>query len=479
MSRPNIVFILADDLGWRDLGCQGSSFYESPVIDRLCGEGMRFTNAYAACPVCSPTRASILTGKYPARLRLTNYIDWKKQTHPLKGRVIDAPYIDHLPLTEASLARALGGHGYATWHVGKWHLGYADTYPERHGFETNVGGCEWGMPINGYFAPWGIPNLPGDDIPAGKHLDDHLTDCAVDLIRGAARNRPFFLNLWYYGVHTPLQALPEEIARFARKATEMGLERDEDAFEARDRYPYEQRCSERVRHRVVQSNPVFAAMIRNLDRNVGRVLSALEEAGLASDTLVVFHSDNGGLSSGRMPPTCHAPLASGKGWMREGGVRVPLIVRWPGTVRPGTVGSEPVTSPDFYPTLLEAAGLPPAPGQHVDGRSFLAALRGEPFERGPIFWHYPHYSNCGGRPGCAVRLGSHSLVRDFDSGRTDLFDLERDIGQARDLTGELPESSSELEALLDAWLADVGALFPAPNPDWPPRGQAPGCGPEV
>ena len=466
-TPPNVLFILIDDMGWRDLSCYGSTFYESPNIDRLFAEGMHFTDAYAACPVCSPTRASIMTGRYPARVGVTNYIDWQKKRHPLRGRVIDAPYIDHLPRSERSLAAALKDGGYAAWHVGKWHLGYADSYPEKHGFDVNIGGCEWGMPIHGHFSPWGLPNLPDENVPENTYLDDYLTDRAVDLLRNRDPGQPFYLNLSYYAVHAPVDAKEEDIQYFREKASRLGLDKAENVFREGDFHPYERSRDKRVVHRCIQSNPAFAAMVLNLDRNIGRVLEALSETGAADDTMIVFTSDNGGLStSGKAPPTCNAPLAFGKGWVEEGGVREPLIVRWPGVVSAGSVCREPVTSPDFYPTILEACGRPLEPAQHVDGKSFMPALRGEPFERGPIFWHYPHYSNCGGHPGCSVRRGAYKLIEFFEDGHLELYDLCNDVGETKNLAGERPAIRDELLALLHEWQDDVGAVQMAPNPDW-------------
>ncbi|NQU10442.1 sulfatase-like hydrolase/transferase, partial [bacterium] len=320
MPPPNILFILIDDMGWRDLGCYGSTFYETPVIDRLAADGMLFTDAYAACPVCSPTRASLLTGKYPANVGVTDWIDWGLRNHPARGRLIDAPYIDHLPATEHTLAAALGAGGYQTWHVGKWHLGGPDYYPEAHGFAVNVGGNEWGCPCGptGYFAPWALPNLPGDDLPPGTFLDDHLTNRAIELIRRRDPARPFFLNLWYYLVHTPIQAAAALIEKYQRKSTELGLDRLEP-FREGEPFPTEHKAHLRVLRRLVQSDPVYAAMIETLDRNVARVLDTLREAGIDRDTIVIFTSDNGGLSTAEGSPTCNAPLAEGKGWMYEGG----------------------------------------------------------------------------------------------------------------------------------------------------------------
>ena len=463
-GRPNILFILADDLGWRDLGCYGSSFHETPHLDRLAGQGMVFTDAYAACPVCSPTRASILTGRYPARVGVTDFIDWGGRTHPLKGRLVDAPYIRHLPLEEKSLASALGAGGYAPWHVGKWHLGGEEFYPQRHGFEVNVGGCMIGGPWKGYFAPWQLPGL--EEGPDGAYLDDHLTNRAVELIRRGGGGRPFFLNMCFYLVHTPLAAPGHLVEKYRRKAGALGLD-SKEALKAGEFYPFERRRDKRIVRRLFQSNPVYAAMVEAMDRNVGRLLHALEETGQAENTIVVFTSDNGGLSTTDQAPTCNAPLLEGKGWTYEGGTRVPLLVRWPGRVRPGARCAAPVTSPDFYPTLLAAAGLPALPGQRCDGANLVPLLEGGPaLDREAIFWHYPHYGNCGGTPACAVRSGDWKLIEFFEDDRVELYQLRDDPGEGRNLAGSEPATAERLRGLLHAWLDDCSARIPEVNPNW-------------
>jgi arylsulfatase A-like enzyme len=465
MSLPNIVFILIDDLGWRDLSCYGSPFYETPNLDRLAGDGMRFTDAYAACPVCSPTRASILTGKYPAAVGVTNYINARHREYPDRGRLIDAPYIDHLPLGETSLAAVLRDGGYRTWHVGKWHLGGPDTYPDRHGFDVNVAGCGWGMPVHGYFSPWRIPTL--DDGPDGEYLTDRLTDEAVRLIR-ENDGRPFFLNLWYYSVHIPIQAKPDKVARFEEKVRQMGLDKAK-TFEEGDFFPVEHKKDKRIVRRLVQSDPDYAAMIQSLDENIGRVLAAIEEEGQADNTLIIFTSDNGGLATAEGSPTCNAPLAEGKGWMYDGGTREPLIVTWPGVVPRGSMCENPVTSPDFYPTLLGGGGLGRRPGQHSDGVSFLPLLEGaETFDRGPIFWHYPHYGNQGGTPGSSVRYGDYKLIEFFEDGRVELYNLREDVGEENDLAEADPRRATELRDMLAAWREQVQAKVPQPNPEYVP-----------
>ena len=460
MNRPNFIFVLVDDLGWRDLGCCGSEFYETPHLDRLASEGMRFTDAYAACPVCSPTRASIMSGKYPATVGVTNFIGGHT-----RGKLIDAPYVDHLPLAEKSVAQALSDGGYQTWHVGKWHLGGRPYYPDNHGFDVNVGGCHWGMVKRGYFSPWGCETLA--DGPEGEYLTDRLTDEAIRLIE-RSDGRPFFLNLAYYAVHIPIQAKPEYVERFREKAVRMGLDRVE-AFEEGELFPCEHKRDQHVQRRVVQSDPMYAAMVQSVDENVGRLLAAVEAVGQGDNTVVVFTSDNGGLATAEGSPTSNRPLSEGKGWMYEGGTREPLLVKCPGVTQPGSTCSVPVTSPDFYPTMLELAGLDPLPEQHCDGVSIAPLLRGaDRLDREAIYWHYPHYGNQGGTPGCSVRCGDYKLIEFFEDGRLELYHLRDDIGETHNLAAERPDLAKELHGRLVAWRERVGGRTPERNPDHVP-----------
>ena len=467
-SQPNIVFILIDDMGWTDLSCCGSEYYETPRIDSLCADGMRFTDAYAACPVCSPTRASLLTGKYPATVGITDWIHWGDARPAPRGRVVDVPYLRNLPRSEISLATALREGGYDTWHVGKWHLGGEGHLPQDHGFDVNVGGCHMGSPgRGGYFSPWTIEPLADVDVAPGTYLTDYLTDRAVDLIDNVG-DTPFFLNLSYYSVHTPIQAKEDRIARYADKAKTLGLDRFETFIDG-EYFPCEHKKEQRVRRRLLHSDPVYAAMIDCLDENIGRVLDALERNGKAQDTIVVFTSDNGGLATSEGSPTCNAPLAEGKGWMYEGGTREPLFVRWPKHIAGGRDCSVPVTSPDFYPTLLEAAGLPLRPQQHVDGTSILPLLRGTgSVDREAIFWHYPHYGNQGGTPGSSVRHGDWKLIEFFEDGRQELYNLADDISEDKNLAAAHPDIIRDLHERLATWRKSVEAKIPETNFDWEP-----------
>ena len=463
MTQPNFIFILIDDLGWRDLACFGSEFYETPNLDRLASEGMTFTDAYAACPVCSPTRASLLTGKYPATVGVTDWIDWGKRTHPAKGKLVDVPYVDHLPLKEKTVASALKEGGYNVWHVGKWHLGGEDYYPPHHGFDINLGGCVWGSPYNGYFSPYDIPGF--ENGPEGEYLTDRLTDEAIRLIE-KEDDKPFFLNMWYYTVHTPIQAKTVHIEKFERKAKKLGIDQV-DPFEVGEPFPTEHKKHLNVTRRKLQSNPVYAAMVYALDENIGRLLDALDRTGKAENTVVIFTSDNGGLATAEGSPTCNAPLSEGKGWMYEGGTREPLIVRWPGVVGASTTCQVPVTSPDFYPTFLDIAGLPPKPEQHVDGVSLLPLLKGaESHEREAIFWHYPHYGNQGGTPGSSIRAGDYKLIHFFEEDRVELYNLRKDISEEKNLVGEMPDMAKQMKAQLAEWRERIEAKIPQPNPEY-------------
>ncbi len=450
-ARPNLVFILADDLGWRDLGCYGSTFYETPNLDRLAAKGMRFTDAYAACSVCSPTRASILTGKYPARLHLT---DWLPGRPDRPDQKLNRPVIlPHLPLEEVTIAEALKDAGYRTAFIGKWHLGGPGFYPDQQGFERNLGGCELGHPPS-YFSPYRIPTLP--DGPKGEYLTDRLTGEALKFIE-ANRDRPFLLYLAHYAVHNPQQAKADLIGKYRAKVAKLPPA-SEPEFRPEGRHQTRQ----------IQNQPVYAAMVQSLDESVGRVLDKLAALGLEENTIVVFTSDNGGLSTAEGSPTANAPLRAGKGWSYEGGVREPLLVRWPGVTPPGSVCRAPVMSTDYYPTLLEMARLPLRPRQHRDGVSLVPLLQGGTLPERPLFWHYPHYSNQGGGPSGAIRLGDFKLIEWFEDMRVELFNLQDDLGEQHDLAARMPEKVAALRQQLHDWRRRVAAQMPTPNPNYRP-----------
>lgn len=469
--RPNILLIVIDDLGWADLGCYGSDFYETPNLDRLAARGVRFTDAYAACPVCSPTRASLQTGRYPARVGITNFIPGNAW-----GKLMGVPFFDALPRGEVTLAQALAPAGYRRYHVGKWHLGGDGHGPEDFGYEVNVGGGHMGAPSS-YFSPYRIPTLR--DGPDGEYLTDRLTDEALSLTRkhsegGEQTDAPFLMHLAHYAVHTPIQSPPELVEKYRRKTEAMGRD-PADALVEGEAFPCLHKRGQRVTRRVVQSDPAYAAMVENLDTNLGRLFDGLENQGLADDTLILFTSDNGGLSTAEGSPTCNAPLREGKGWMNDGGNRVCLIASPPESRRPesrppesspagGTTCVLAVTSPDVFSTVLDAAGVEPDTNIEIDGRSFLGVLQGETLEERPIFWHYPHYSNQGGTPTCAVRHGDHKLIEYFEDGRLELFDVRRDPGEHHELSAEQPERVRQLHDQLVAWRKNIEAKIPEVNP---------------
>ncbi len=460
MNKPNFVFILIDDMGWRDIGCYGSPFYETPNLDKFAQEGMRFTDAYASCPVCSPTRASILTGKYPATVGITNYIPGNE-----RGKLIGAPYLHYLPFEEKTIADALKDAGYRTYHVGKWHLGEEPHTPENHGFDVNVAGSHWGHPRRGYFSPYEMPCL--EDGSTGEYLTDRLTDEAIRLLE-ANGDEPFFLYLPYYAVHTPIQVPEKYIPKYEQKARMLGLDKQQE-FEEGPAFPSEHKKHLRIKRRLLQSDPKYAGMVQNLDENLGRLLQTLEGLGICENTVVFFTSDNGGLTTSEGSPTCNAPLSEGKGWMYEGGTREPLLVRWPGVITPDSTCTVPVTSTDFYPTMLEMAGLDLMPEQHCDGVSLMPLLTGAgTLEREAIFWHYPHYGNQGGTPGCSVRCGDYKLIEFFEDNRLELYNLREDVSEGHNLAQDLPAITEKLHAMLIEWRESVAARIPERNPDYKP-----------
>jgi len=452
--KLNFVFFLIDDMGWKDLGCYGSTFHETPNIDRLASEGMRFTDAYAACPVCSPTRASIMAGKYPARLGITQWIGGPNEP---------TPYRHYLPLEEATIAEVLKEAGYATGFVGKWHLAppgqdnVADFYPDRQGFDVNIGGDSSGSPPT-YLWPYEKNKRRLDMLPAGgqegEYLTDRLTDESLKFLE-ANKERPFLLYLSHYAVHMPIEAKPELADKYRAKADKLSETEGPKFVTMYGRYTTRQ----------AQDNPVYAGMVQSVDESVGRVLKKLEELGVTDDTAIIFMSDNGGLSTlPRDAPTCNLPLRAGKGWLYEGGIREPMIIKWPGVVRPGSVCSEPVTSTDFYPTMLQMAGLPLKPEQHVDGVSLVPLLSGKgKLKRAAVYWHYPHYHGSGSKPSGAVRAGDYKLIEWYENNGVELYNLKDDIGEQNNLAARMPQKAAELQGLLHKWLKQVNATVPTPE----------------
>lgn len=453
-EKLNVIFILADDLGHQDVRFNNpESFYETPNLDGLAATGMVFTDFYAASPVCSPTRASIMTGKSPARTGTTNYFTGQRA-----GKFEPADYENEMAASEFTLAEAFKEGGYRTGHVGKWHLGGAGALPTDQGFDVNRGGGDNGHPRS-HFAPYkNVENL--DPGPEGEYLTSRLAEEAIHFIEESNKaNQPFFLNLSFYAVHTPLQAPQDLVDKYTKKAAKLGREGEEGRFDPGKERQVWPDVAEPRNVRIRQDHPVYAAMVESMDSAVGRVLSALDQLNLRDQTLVVFTSDNGGLSTDEGLPTSNLPYRGGKGWIYEGGLRVPLIVRWPGVTAGGTQCNVAAVTTDFYPTLLEATGLPPRPDQHVDGVSFVPLLRNPfaKFDRGPIFFHYPHYSNQGGFPASAVRKGNHMLIQDLEDGAWELFDLATDKQQHNNLEQLEGGLFEEFSGLLDDWRKEVGA----------------------
>ena len=449
---PNVVVVLVDDLGWMDLGCQGSDFYQTPNIDRLAATGMRFTDGYASCAVCSPTRAALMTGRSPARLGITDWIRAEFQLSYRQwpnvrdrfgyhrpadtARSLLTPVNElQLPHSEITLAELLKPLGYVSAFIGKWHLGGRGYLPGDQGFDENYGGWDYGQPPS-YFDPYvetprlpmGIPTL--EPRMAGEYLTDREADEAVGFIR-RNKDRPFLLYLSHYAVHTPIQAKRDLVAKY---------EADRDGKG--------------------QDDATYAAMVHSVDDAMGRLLGTLEDTGLTDRTLVVFTGDNGGLDrNGR--PTENAPLRSGKGFAYEGGLRTPWIVRWPGVTEPGSVSSEPVASIDLLPTVASAVGTRPPVDRMIDGIDLGPALRGETLPQRTLLWHFPHYRRGPDHdPYSVVRKGDWKLIRFYDPPKRELYNLAADLGETNDLASAEPAKTVELEEILDGSLEAVGARMP-------------------
>jgi arylsulfatase A-like enzyme len=458
-DRPNVVFILADDLGWRDLGNEGSTFYESPNIDRIAKGGAKFTRGYAACQVCSPSRAAILTGKFPARVGITDWIgashgkQWKRNT-----KLLPAPNAEQLPSSEITLAEAFRDQGYRTFFAGKWHLGGTGSLPTDHGFQINVGGTHRGSPPGGFFSPWNNPNLP--DGPKGEYLPLRLGRETADFIE-ANHDDPFFVFLSFYAVHGPIQTTKALWSKYREKAVSQNGP-VENRFEIDRTLPVRQ----------VQDHPLYGGLVEGMDQSVGMVLAKLDELGLIENTIVVFTSDNGGVASGDGRATSNLPLRGGKGRQWEGGIREPYYVMWPKSISPGTTFDLPVTGTDFYPTLLELTGQPLLADQHVDGVSLATLLRNpattSDLDSRNLYWHYPHYGNQGGEPSSIVIQGDWKLIHYYEDGRDELYNIAADVGEQKNLSDDQPQKASELRADLDRWLASVDAKKPIVNPDFDP-----------
>lgn len=477
-TRPNVVFIVVDDYGWADVGYNGSRFYETPNIDKLAADGVIFTDGYAAAPVSSPARVSIMTGKNPARTGITDWIpgyQYGLNKQGLSKYKMLAPAIPlNMPLEEVTIGEALREQGYKTFYVGKWHCAEDSLfYPQYQGFDVNVGGWLMGKP-NGdvrkkggrgaYFSPYHNPMLP--DGPDGEYLTDRLGDECLKSI-DAAGDSPFFLFLSFYAVHTPIEAKPEVTKYFEKKARKMGLDMISPFTKDRDWIRTASYKAWHWKERTVQSDAEYAALIRSMDENVGKVLDYLKKKGVDNNTIVCLISDNGGLSTAEGSPTCNFPLRGGKGWLYEGGIRVPYIIRAPELVDLGRTCRVPVSSTDFYPTILDLAGVPQKPDQHKDGVSLVPLLKGDTvFDRGAVYFHYPHYGGKGDAPASAIRKGDYKLIRFYEDDHIELYNLRDDISEKQDLAELQPERALSLQKELQEWLRSCGAKMPAYNPDY-------------
>lgn len=461
--RPNVVFFLVDDLGWADIGCFGSSFYKTPNVDRLAGSGVKFTQAYAACPVCSPTRASIMTGRHPVRVDITDWIPGASRSKAQGAKLQHVDDRDDLALEEVTMAEVFGDAGYRTYFAGKWHLGAGpgdrmykggQTHlPTDQGFDLNVGGGERGSPYGGYYAPWSNPRLKTGN--EGEYLTNYLTDRTVEFIKthqnSSAEPSPFFVYLSYYNVHTPIQAYKPRLAEYEAEAAALDGDTpviDEHTAKSRGRQDY----------------PAYASMVSAMDESVGRVLDSLEAAGVADNTIVCFFSDNGGLcTTKKIGPTCNLPLRSGKGWLYEGGVREPMIIRAPGVAKAGSTCETPVVSMDFAPTLSELCGIEATPDLHADGHSLVTELKGDAADGDrALYWHYPHYHGSTWTPGASIRDGDWKLIEFYHDEKVELYNLADDLGEQHDLSTLRPEMTEKLLAKLHTWQGQMNAKMPQP-----------------
>jgi len=454
-QRPNVVLILVDDMGLHDLSIEGSTFYRSPNIDKLARGGMRFTQGYATCRVCSPSRASIQLGQFTARHGITQWIgarsgmDWKRD-----DPVLSAEYVRELPHQDTSLAEALQQSGYTTFFAGKWHLGGEGSLPTDHGFDINVGGHHRGSPPGGFFSPYNNPNMK--DGPPGESLTLRLGDETASFIEDH-QDEPFFAMLSFYSVHAPVQTTKELWQKYQKAAPKLppGMSR----FKIDRTLPVRQ----------VQDHPVYAGMVETTDAAVGRVMDMLDQCGLTESTIVIFTSDNGGVSSGDAYATSNLPLRGGKGRQWEGGIREPFYIRYPEMTQAGSTNNTPVTGADFYPTVLELCGLPLRPEQHIDGVSLVPLLEGGSIDPRPLYWHYPHYDNQGGEPSSLLREGDWKLIHYYEDGRNELYNLAVDPTEESDLSRTHPARTTRMAAQLDEWLQSVGAQFPEPDPRYDPQ----------
>lgn len=451
-DQTNFVFFLVDDLGWADLGCYGSTFHETPHIDRLAASGMRLTHGYAACPVCSPTRASIMTGRHPVRVDITDWIPG--QGNRPTNRLLHPEDRDNLALEEVTIAEVLKAHGYQTFFAGKWHLGNKGHWPTDQGFDFNIGGNSKGSPPGGYYAPWTNPTLTARE--DGEYLTERLTEESLRFLDQRDPDRPFLLYLSYYNVHTPIQPYKKRVGHFQEKAGEF--------FQDTVKVIVEHEGVSRPR----QDNAAYASMVAAVDDSVGALMQKLAELDLEENTVVMFFSDNGGLCTlrNRPGPTCNLPLRASKGWLYEGGVREPTLIRAPGVTKAGSESDTPVVSMDFFPTILSLAGIDRKPRLHADGVDLVPLLQGGTLKPRPLYWHYPHYHGSTWKPGASIRDGQWKLIEFYHYEEVELYNLARDPGEQENLAEEFPDVTARLRKKLAEWQRKMKAKMPVPNPDY-------------
>lgn len=458
INKPNIVFILADDLGLHDLSITGSSYYETPNIDRIAKEGTIFTQGYAACRVCSPSRASIMLGKFTARHGITDWIgaasgqNWRKRNRD--NKLLPADYVHNLPKADTTLAEAMRAAGYTTFFAGKWHLGSKGSWPEDHGFDINKGGWDAGSPKGGYFSPWKNPNLPNKE--KGENLSMRLAHETSNFIEDN-KGKPFLAYLSFYAVHGPIQTSEGKWSKYRDKAAQQGI-------------PDKGYKMERVLPiRVVQDNPIYGGLVEQMDDAVGVVLNKLKDLGLDKNTIVIFTSDNGGVASGDAFSTSNLPERGGKGYQWEGGIREPFFIKIPWLKNAPKKIDVPVIGTDFYPTILDFADIPLIPSQHVDGVSLKPLFNGKAIAQRKLFWHYPHYGNQGGEPSSMMRDGDWKVIHYYEDGRDELYNLKEDPGEQNDIAEKNPELTEKMRGELDSYLNETHAKKPTKDTEYDPK----------
>jgi arylsulfatase A-like enzyme len=456
-SKPNIVVILADDLGWKDLSAYGSTFYETPNLDALAAKGVKFTNNYSSSPVCSPTRSSIMTGKNPINTKVTDWIKGRQENGVAKSfeKFITPATAFELSLNENTIAEYALRNGYETFFAGKWHLGEEEQYwPLNQGFQTNKGGWSKGGPYakkndstGGYFTPYGNPTLA--DGPPGEYLTDRLANECINFLQ-KRKQSPFFLMYALYAVHNPLQAPEALVSKYKQKQQRLAYT-DNNRFSKQEAWMKNQND---WKQRLVQDHAVYAAMLENMDWNIGRIIQSLKEQGLLENTLIIFTSDNGGLSTAEGSPTTNAPLKAGKGWLYEGGIRVPMVMYWKDRIRQGLVSDIPVTTTDIFSTVATAINKKYKHPAGVEGKDLLKLLSDPAGSAArSLYWYYPHYSNQGGKPGAAIRKGKYKLIYDYEDDRIELYDISVDISEEKNLATVNVQTAKKLKKQLDLWLA--------------------------